>query len=457
MVALRSRRLESVFGTSLDALTSEHVRSLVTSNVQEAFDLDFKLPLYGRTDSDKRDLAGDVAALANTAGGTIVLGVEEDEHARAVGTPGVELSDAEVARMRQIVASRVAPMPDFDVLMVPDSVAAEGEAAVGGESSTAHGFVVIAVPRSPSAPHAVLVNDALRYPKRNGSTTRYLSEPEVATAYRDRFAGAQRQVTRVEEVEREAIARILSDDRPWLVVSLVPDLVGDMTLSRDVFLGFQQQILVQAPTIVGSGRGFLRTQVGRRRLLADGTGDGSPMAKWVSLELHTDGSGVYGLGLADVSEWIRPGLARHEGGPQIVSDEWIAIGVISGLAHLAQHARDRAAAGGTALIRAQLVPITPDRPTEIGSNRQFPEIRSSHALTVAPPPAEAAAPLDGLTEPGAELVAAAALLIDELGQAFGIPEMGQLTRDGQLRRPYWDRNWQTQIVKWASDHGIGVT
>ena len=46
--------------------------------------------------------------------------------------------------MRQIVASRVAPMPDFDVLMVPDSVAAQGEAAmVSGESGTAHGFVVI--------------------------------------------------------------------------------------------------------------------------------------------------------------------------------------------------------------------------------------------------------------------------------------------------------------------------
>jgi hypothetical protein len=176
-------------------------------------------------------------------------------------------------------------------------------------------------------------------------------------------------VTRMEEVEREAIARILSADRPWLVVSLVPDLVGDMTLSRDVFLGFQQQILVQAPTIVGSGRDFLRTQIGRRRLLADGTGDGSPMAKWVSLELRTDGSGVYGLGLPNMSEWIRPGLPHDEGGPQVVSDERIAIGVISGLAHLARHARDRAAAEGTALIRAQLVPIAPDRPTEIGSNR----------------------------------------------------------------------------------------
>lgn len=34
--------------------------------------------------------------------------------------------------------------------------------------------------------------------------------------------------------------------------------------------------------------------------------------------------------------------------------------------------------------------------------------------------------------------------------------MGQLTRDGQPRRSYWDRSWPAQIVKWASDNGIRV-
>lgn len=35
----------------------------------EAYDLDFKATLYGKSDKERRDLAGDVAALANTAGG----------------------------------------------------------------------------------------------------------------------------------------------------------------------------------------------------------------------------------------------------------------------------------------------------------------------------------------------------------------------------------------------------
>ncbi len=89
MVALRSRRLEAVLGTALDALTYEHLEALVTNRVAEAFDLDFKATLYGNSDSDRRNLATDVAALANTAGGLLVLGIAEDRQARAVAAPGV--------------------------------------------------------------------------------------------------------------------------------------------------------------------------------------------------------------------------------------------------------------------------------------------------------------------------------------------------------------------------------
>jgi predicted HTH transcriptional regulator len=51
--------------------------------------LEFKGELYGGNDRAKRDLAGDVAALANTAGGVLLLGVTEDDQARATELPGV--------------------------------------------------------------------------------------------------------------------------------------------------------------------------------------------------------------------------------------------------------------------------------------------------------------------------------------------------------------------------------
>jgi hypothetical protein len=46
VVALRSRRLEALFGAVLEAVTVDNVRGLITAGAQEAFDLDFKLTWY---------------------------------------------------------------------------------------------------------------------------------------------------------------------------------------------------------------------------------------------------------------------------------------------------------------------------------------------------------------------------------------------------------------------------
>jgi Schlafen, AlbA_2 len=342
MVALRSRRLETLLGAPLDDLQYQHLEALVTNGVSEAFDLDFKAALYGSADKDRRDLATDVAALANTAGGLLVLGIEEDRQARAVAAPGVAVSDDEVRRILQVVGSLVVPLPVFE----PLPVLKPGE--------TGHGFLVVAVPRSPLAPHAVIVNQGLRFPRRNGTTTRYLAEPEVASAYRERFAGAQRQSARVDEIEREALERLDTSGLPWVVVSLVPDLPGDLSINSGVFTTFQREIMEQ-PLSVGAAAGsaILRAGVGRRRLLADGTRDDSSLAKWVSLELHTDGSGVYSACVLDLMERRREespqnGEPRHRS----VHDEGLVIAVMSGLRHLAQHARDRAAAGGNGALRS---------------------------------------------------------------------------------------------------------
>jgi hypothetical protein len=446
MVALRSRRLEALLGTPLDDLRYEHVEALMTNHVSEAFDLDFKATLYGNSDRDRKDLATDVAALANTAGGLLVLGIEEDRQARAVAAPGVAVSDDEVRRILQIVGSLVVPLPVFE----PLPVLKPGE--------TGHGFLVVAVSKSPLAPHAVIVNQRLRYPRRNGTTTRYLSEPEVASAYRERLAGVQRQTARVEEVEREALLRLDASGLPWVVVSLVPDLPGELSTTSEVFKTFQQTIMGQPAMVVPViATRFRRASVGRRRLLADGTMDGSPAAAWASLELHTDGSGVYSVCVPDLLGGRRP-MPPPAGEPleRRIGDESLALAAISGLLLLAQHARDLAAAGGNALIRAQIFPISAERPTGLGQTRDhgFLDPVGDRVLTIRSAAAETAAELDDLAQPGPALAAAGALLVNEIGQAFGVAEMGQLSRDGQLRRPYWS---QQLITTWAEQNGIEVT
>lgn len=468
VVALRSRRLDALFGAPLDDLTTGHVRGLVDTSVQEAFDLDFKESLYGRGDADKRDLAGDVAALANTAGGVIVLGIEEDEQARAADAPGVEVSDVEVGRILRVVGSLVAPIPVFDVISVLDEPGdvsepdappelsggdAEDEADTE-EPASGHGFLIIAVPRSPNAPHAVLVNQALRYPRRNGSTTRYLSEPEVAAAYRDRVAGAARQAERSASVEAEAIRRLDLAVEPWLVVSLVPDLPGDLAITAEAMSDFQRAIVNAHALIVPGGYSFVRASVGRRRLLADDTATDSPLPRYVSLELHADGAGVFAARLYDLLSEDRPAgdtvLNR-------IDDEYVQLAAASGVLWLAQHARDRAAAGGNALVRVTLVPSPAAISLEIGHTRTWRDRRGRPVPGIALITSEGVSALEEIATPGPGLISIAARLADELGQAFGIPELGQFSRDGRIRRRYWRQGWQQLVAAWADQNGIEVT
>jgi hypothetical protein len=120
MVALRSARLEALLGSRLELVQHADLLALVSDHVPEAFDLDFKSEMYGPADRDKRDAATDIAALANTAGGLLVLGIEEDKQARATAAPGLELSESDERRIRQIVGSQIVPMPVIDVLRVED-------------------------------------------------------------------------------------------------------------------------------------------------------------------------------------------------------------------------------------------------------------------------------------------------------------------------------------------------
>ena len=88
MMTFRSQRLEALLGTQItqETLRFEHLRGLVEGKIPEAADLDYKGQLYGNSDSAKRDLCTDVAAQANTQGGLVIVGIDEEAR-RALPLP----------------------------------------------------------------------------------------------------------------------------------------------------------------------------------------------------------------------------------------------------------------------------------------------------------------------------------------------------------------------------------
>jgi hypothetical protein len=110
---------------------------LVTEAFEESTILEFKrqLPDPGKND----DLVRDIAAMANTDGGTMIFGIEEDENGRARRLVPFELAQA-VERVSQIARRMDEPLTvDVFAIADPDQ---EGK-----------GFLVLVVPRSERAPH----------------------------------------------------------------------------------------------------------------------------------------------------------------------------------------------------------------------------------------------------------------------------------------------------------------
>ncbi|MFF2718957.1 helix-turn-helix domain-containing protein [Streptomyces sp. NPDC058011] len=445
MVSLRSRRLEGLFGASLGSVSHAQVTALKTNAVSESYDLEFKGELYGGNDKAKRDLAGDIAALANTAGGVLLLGVAEDEQARVAGVPGVELSDAEVLRIRNIVADHVHPLPTFDVRQIEDPTKA------------GHGVLMIAVLRSASSPHGVRINEGLRYPRRNGASIIYLTEAEVASAYQDRFTRRQARHDDLLRYERDLASRLDISDQTYVVVTLVPDVSGDFTLDTKTLHAFRDETIGQDLLVIPRGVSIRYTTVGSRRLIAHG-GSGPAKAKWIACELHQSGAGAFAAVVANRADTVRPGQTDENTTISRIEDEDLVLDVWSGLRLLARHARDRSAAGGAATVRATIVPVTPGLPAELRHPRGFVgDSLGTHELT-EPPQATSVFDIDDLAEDGPGLIAATSVLTAGLIQHFGYPETLQMTTDGVIRTRYWSpQRYGPRVKQWATQAGAETT
>lgn len=433
MRVLRLPRIEALLGAPLAELRVEHLARLVGGGISEDEDLDFKEQLYGSGASDHRDLAGDVASLANSTGGIIVIGIR-DEAGRAKELSPVPLSGDEEVRMHQIVASNVAPPPMMDVL----SVSASGDSK---------GFFVLVVPRSPLRPHGVRVNEGFRYPRRDGPRIRYLSEHEVAAAYRARFTEVAERDVRLNVVLAEGIGRLPVEDGVWLCLALVPEIPGEMEITGRALQDARGYALTFTRRQLGLGlwKGNPQTGVGVRCITVATSNHGvtgNPLDTYAAL--HADGSSFVATPL-----WGRwePGQTPK------VRDEILVQSTADAVRFAVDHPVKCGAAGEAvaALTIAGSFPVelVHDRfmglEREAGAGPLTEGVISRHTIS---PSAVQASPR--------ELLHAVRLLLGDVLQGFGVPESVHITRDGELRRRMFgfggqSANWDT----WAP--GFPVT
>jgi hypothetical protein len=437
----RVPRVERLLGCALDVADEESLRGLCAGRVREDSDLEFKRDLYGGSDADKRALAGDIAAIANITSGVLIIGIEEDDGA-AAGLSPVPVNDDEARRLRQTIVSGVAPSLAFSIWMVPSA------------ADPTLGYYLIAVPRSPDAPHAVRVADGLRYPRRHGNVIRYLSESEVADAYRDRFRSATSRVDRVGEVYREGREQLKPvDDGVWLAVAVVPAVPGifevcqrTMKVVKDAWVrrwdgGFGRNVVA----------GWYAVSSGVRRVIVSGDASPDGRSGYGHIELHSDGSAfaarvVWG---GTPQGWDAPGV-------QGIDDELLLDAALSVIGAAVDHAVTYAS-GGDALLRLSLVGLPQDGVALVhhrrhGMPRQCTGTRVLHRSLLGD---HTIAIADVSGSPREFLLAVRAALNDVF-QGFGLPEAPQITETGEVRLGFISHTNRAAVLKWAEDTGVEV-
>jgi Putative DNA-binding domain len=429
-------RLADVLGAPPTEVTEEHLRTLVDNGVREDADLDFKETPYGKSDSERREFAGDIAAMANDRGGLIVIGIRDEDDVAAELT-AVELVDGEEARLRQTAASNLAPHVPFEICAVPSS------------DDPGHGNYLLIVPPSSLRPHAVRQDRNLRYPRRDGTTTRWLSEAEVADLYRDRFRMVTDQSERVTTVLEDGLRAMDTREGAFLAVGLAPTTAGYMSIDRtrvraveEWAVGFSRRnywrgFFYERPTV----------RVGAGRVMVAPVGTRPP--NWVYLELHTDGSAFAGVRLVDPREGRRELIGTW------VLNENLLWDIARCLRVVAFHARDHTGVWGDVLVEARLI----GSEMELSYLGQFglsaQPIEGGHTLD-GPLTSRHTLALDGIVGTDQDLLASTRLVATDLFNAFGSAEVLQLTPDGTLRIRYIHGE-DAEIRRLAEEGGGEVT
>jgi hypothetical protein len=448
-------RLAALFGAPVDALDESAIQSAINSRIREDFDLDWKEAHYPK--HKNRDIASDVAQLANTFGGIIVLGVKE-KNGCADAPSHVSLGDNEERRIRELITERVRPfLPGVTFHSVG--------------TSPDMGYLIIVVPQSADAPHAVVHdNRALAYPVRDGTKTRWLTEYEVAARYRDRYLGRAAVSDMLSVIHMEGVSRIALWQYPWLAVSLVPFVKGERPIGSKG-LAAERDFMLRWKTNSPPLRlfGDVRLYPGIRRAVATETLQYEGRSAYPHAELHYDGSGFGGTwrlfepaGQSDIIS------GHHDVAADKILQDAMELQILALVLFLARHAVDTGAMGECQLRAQQLLrqqtgleqPITPAQMCEPcsftgrGERDTYEVVESSLTLGAQTRTADTSAFLDELvSDLHAVVQVSHGLATDILGE-FGVSEPVILRSDGQLNVHNLHRTRRAPIEAWAQQEGL---
>ncbi len=130
---------------TLDTINEEDLNQLIENAVIEKKTIEYKSILPQNSDGSKKEFLADVSSFANSSGGDIIYGIEEDrENGLPKEVKGIEIKnvDQEILRIDQIIRSGIEPrLPSYEIKSI--------------SLSNKNKVIIIRIQRSWIGPHRV--------------------------------------------------------------------------------------------------------------------------------------------------------------------------------------------------------------------------------------------------------------------------------------------------------------
>jgi hypothetical protein len=215
-------------------INESDIQALKNNSVAESKIIDYKRDLIGTTDEAKKEFLADVTSFANTAGGHLIIGIDEDNGV-PVSIDGVSVPDldAEKLRLEGMLRDGLEPrIPGIAIQEVP--------------LSNGNLVLVISIPKSWASPHMVKLRKSTRFYARNSAGKYQLDVAEIRSA----FIQSLRASEFIRDFRIDRIGKIISNEMPArientgkIVLHIVPLSVSDPSIvfnvaSLDSILGY---------------------------------------------------------------------------------------------------------------------------------------------------------------------------------------------------------------------------